>query len=690
MKRIKKIKDDIIYFVRDFFDQPRAYFSMWFRKLKGYFKDQRLFCAFVFVNLLNAYLLRVLTIGSKAIFSFSPLIADFAFLIIIGSFGMIINSKRRGSYYFIISFILMLICVINSSYYTFYTSFSSISLLSTTRFITAVGDAVVENVLQLKDVIYPVIFIIFIWWYFKTKKKFRLPKRSKKACRNTLAFGLICVFIFILGLRPVDISRITKQWNREYIVSKYGIYVYHVNDLFKSIEPKISSLFGYDEALKSFREYYEDKSSSSKNEYTDIFKDKNVIVIHGESIQNFVIGLEINGVEVAPCLTKLSQSGLYFDNFYSQVSVGTSSDAEFTFNTSLMPSNMGTAFGSYFNRTYVATPNLFRGLGYYTFSMHGNNADYWNRRTMYGALGYDAFYAKDDYDIDEVVGLGISDKSFFSQSVDKIEQISKEHDKYYGLLIMLSNHTPFTDASKKGDMDLSNHQMVYNSEKGEYEEVIYPYLEGTKLGTYLESVHYADEALGEFISLLDERGLLEDTVIVFYGDHDARLSIKEYSYMYNYDFETNTVLTKDDLGYVDFNEYQYELNRKVPFIIWTKDGKYQGVNSNVMGMYDVMPTLGNMFGFSNEYALGHDIFDIGEDNIVVFPTGNWLTNKVYYNAQKDEYFALKDVIITQEYIKEKSEYVDKLLNVSNAIIVYDLLGKEKDQLVDESNVIGVN
>ena len=45
---------------------------------------------------------------------------------------------------------------------------------------------------------------------------------------------------------------------------------------------------------------------------------------------------EFNGQKVAPNLSKIASEGMYFSNFYSQVSVGTSSDSELTFNTSLI------------------------------------------------------------------------------------------------------------------------------------------------------------------------------------------------------------------------------------------------------------------------------------------------------------------------------------------------------------------
>ena len=90
-------------------------------------------------------------------------------------------------------------------------------------------------------------------------------------------------------------------------------------------------------------------------------------------------------------------------------------------------------------------------------------------------------------------------------------------------------------------------------------------------------------------------------------------------------------------------------------------------------MYDAMPTLGNMFGFYNQYQLGHDIFNIKENNIVVFPNGNWVTNKVYYNSQKGEYLSLINEAISEEEIKNNNAYATSLLDVSNDIIVFDLL-----------------
>ena len=658
--------------------------------IREYFKNNVLFVTFVVTAVINATILRFFCMHSiENYLSWKAVLADTIIATFIGSFGYLIKPKNRFAYYMTFNAILTAICMINSVYYTFYTSFASISMLSLTQYIGDVGDAVVENVLQLKDLLYLLSPIVLIIVHVRLKKKnyykkVELKTERRKQTLKTLSGAGVMLVLFLVTLSSLDVSRFFKQWNKEYIVMRFGIYVYQANDVVTSIQPKINSMFGYDKANKKFKDYFKDKSDTlEQNEYTNIFEGKNVIVIHGESMMTNAIGLKFNDQEVTPTLNKLASEGMYFSNFYSQVSVGTSSDSELTYNTSLMPTKSGTAFVSYSDRYYIGVPTLLKEKGYYTFSMHANNADFWNRRAMHNNLGYDKFYSKVDYKIskENMIGLGLADKEFFTQSLDKIEKVNEKEEKWYGLLIMLTNHTPFSEVEKYGEFDVDIKETI-TKEDGTTEEVVYPYMEGTKLGNYFKSLHYADEALGEFIEGLRERNLLDNTVFILYGDHDARLSKNDYNRLYNYNKETNDILPQDDPNYKEYDSYQYELGRKVPFIIWTKDmkgTKYNFENTNVMGMYDVAPTLGNMFGFSNKYWLGHDIYSIKENNIVVFPNGNWVNNKLYYNSQKAAYLPLVDEPIQEEDINNNTEYTNKLLEVSNDIIVFDLLNPEKNK-----------
>ena len=675
-KKMKKLKNKVVNSIKKMRKE---------KAIRNYMKNNVLFLTFVITCVINSTLLRFFTMHTlENYLSIKPIIGDLAIVTIVGSFGYLLKPKNRFTYYLIFDIFFTAVCMINSIYYTFYTSFASVSMLSLTQYITSVGDAVVENVLQLKDLVYilgPVALIV-VHILLKKKnyhKKVEVKSERKKKSFRTLMAGCAFVVLFVVTMSSLDISRFVKQWNREYIVMRFGVYIYQMNDAVASIKPKINSLFGYDQAMKDFKDYFKDSKKSPDNKYTNIFKDKNVLVIHGESLQTNLIGLKFNDREVTPNLRKMSEEGMYFSNFYSQVSVGTSSDTELTYNTSLMPTQSGTAFVSYSDRTYNAVPQYMNNNGYFTFAMHANNADFWNRRNMYNSFGYQKFYSKENYKItdDNIVGLGLSDKEFFKQSIPKLQKINEKNDKWYGLMVMLSNHTPFSAVDKYGEFDLTMKETITN-EDGETEEVVHPYMENTKLGNYFKSAHYADEALGQLFDELDEAGLLENTVVILYGDHDARLPKKEYDYMYNYNKETDSIYEESDPNYVEYDQYKYELGRKVPLIIWTKDMAGTDLNMEVtdaMGMYDVTPTLGNMFGFHNEYELGHDIFDIKSNNVVVFPTGNWLNNKIYYNSQKGEYYPISDEAISEEEIKKNSEYASNLLSVSNNIIVYDLIKK---------------
>ncbi|MDD2628053.1 MAG: LTA synthase family protein [Clostridia bacterium] len=657
-----------------------------FRKFYNNFKnfDYRqytmtniLFLSFIISNLINSTLLRLLTVRNY--FDVRPIVADVTFLILVGSFAYLIKGKKQFKYFFSISVILTAICVINSAYYNYYTSFSSFSLLNTLTQLSDVSDAVSNDILKISDFIFLLqpIFLIYVH-YILNKKNYYIKaqkiEEKEKRFSKTVSFSVIIIVVFFITCTSTELSRFYKQWNREFTVSRFGVYTYQVNDLYKTVHASLSSSFGYDNAESTFVEYYENnKEEHKKNKYTNKFKGKNILLIHAESMQTFLMNRELNGKEITPTLNKLAKEGIFCSNFYSQVSTGTSSDSEFTLNTSLLPINSGTVFVSYWNRNYLSLQKLLKNKGYYSFSMHANNSTYWNRLAMHEKLGYDNFFAKDNYDIDDVIGLGLSDLSFFRQSVTKIKEIAKKEKNFIGTLITLTNHTPFYDVSEYTEFDVT---MKYKStdENGVEIDATATYLENTSLGGYIKSSHYADYALAEFISELDKEGILDDTVIVLYGDHDARISISEYRKMYNYDPVLDQLLDENDPNYKKVDYYAHELNRKVPFLIWSKNEKMEEEISTVMGMYDVLPTLANMFGFENSpYALGHDIINL-EDNLVAFPNGNWLTNNIYYNSSKDEFSLLNDIsIASPETIEKNSMRAESMLSVSQAIVVYDLL-----------------
>ena len=638
-------------------------------KLKKIFVEYRLLCFFIISSIINATMLRCFTVFNY--FAIRPFIADLAIIFLLSSISLLIKDKNKNKYFVILTIISVFMFVVNSMYYTFYKSFASVSLLSTSVFVVDVGDAIVENVVQLKDLVFIWQFIgliVIIKYEKKNNIKDKTYKFNKKLSKKFFLSFITCLLLVVLISKPTDYARFTKEWNKKGMVINFGIYTFQINDIIQSLRPQLNNIFGHDVAYKKTVDFYDEYGYEKKNnEFTNIFEGKNLIVIHAESLQTIAMGLSFNGKEVTPNLNKLSSEGIFFNNFYSQVGVGTSSDAEFTFSTSLMPSSNGTVFVNYYDREYITIQKLLKEKGYYVFSMHGNDGDFWNREVMHKNMGYDIFFSKENYVIDETIGLGLSDKSFFRQSTQIIKNIKDSYDgPFYANLITLTNHTPFSDVALLDEFDTTlkvniNGQLVERD-----------YIDGSVLGNYFRSVHYEDSAIGEFIKELDKEGLLENTVIVIYGDHDARIDEEYYNYFYNYDPYTDTVLNSNDYGYTLYNEYIYELDRKVPFIIWTKDKEFNIEVDTPMGMIDAMPTLGNMFGFYSKYQMGHDIFSL-EENMVVFTDGSYLTDKIYYNAQKEEQFPITKDAINEKYITKRSEMADKMIEISNYIISYDLI-----------------
>ncbi len=654
----------------------------------SYFFTNRLFLSYVLLSLFSCWFLRLVTIGR--FWTFKPFVTDIGAIIILGSFGYFIKPNKQYHYFMTVLCFIAFLCIANSIYYTFYTNFASVGELATLSQAETVTGSIFEK-LKILDFVY--ILLPFIFRYIH-KLLLASPyynyllkiENSKKMVAKTFLAGLAIIgFRFIIASKS-DYSRLVKLWNRESVVERFGIIVYQANDLVKTITPKISSMFGYEDSLVSFKEYLiENENVHHNNKYTNIFEGKNIVFVHMESIQTFLMDLNFNGVEVTPTINRLAKEGMFFSRFYPQISTGTSSDTEFTLLSSLMPAASGTIFVSYYNRDYVTIPKLLKEKGYTTFSMHGNNAAMWNRAKVHPALGYDKMYFKDEdhFNVseDEIINLGINDKAFYKEIMPILEDIENNNTNYMGTVISLSNHSPFTFLDKYGPLDYSDTFELTDPKTGQTKQVTTNYLEGTPVGNYIHSAHYADLALGDFINYINESDCFDNTIFVFYGDHDAKLSRTNLEYLYDYNKENGELLNSTDPNYIDYDVFAHELNKNTPLIIWTKNkdlrNKINVKIDDVVGTYDIMPTIGNMFGFENKYALGHDVFDKNYERIVIYPNGNFLTNDVYYRNSAGEYKILKDnAILDEDYIENHLEYTEKRLDISNDIVVHNLLSEK--------------
>ena len=227
-----------------------------------YIATNRLFLSYVLISILGLLLIRNFTIGN--IDEIKVFSIDIAMILIIGSFGYLFKPKNQFKYYFILITIFTIMEVINSIYYTFYYSFASLGELATVGQTETVMGSIYEK-LKIRDLIYIIFPFIF---YFIHKKLVRTTyynflsfvEKGKKMCVATLLVGCLFMAYGCVFTTKTEFGRLAKRWNRVSIVEGFGLLFYQCNDVIQTLTPKLSSLFGYEEASQKFVDYFTSES----------------------------------------------------------------------------------------------------------------------------------------------------------------------------------------------------------------------------------------------------------------------------------------------------------------------------------------------------------------------------------------------------------------------------------------------
>lgn len=319
------------------------------------------------------------------------------------------------------------------------------------------------------------------------------------------------------------------------------------------------------------------------NSYKGIYKNKNLLIIQVESLENFVIGQTIDGQEITPTLNKLLKNSIYFDNYYTQVNEGTSSDADLMTNISVFPIRNGSTFFRFPYTTYNSLPKLLEKQGYSTVAIHPDNGEYWNWMEGLKNIGFQKCIDAKSFKMDEVIYLGLSDGSFLEQIKDTI---INQKTPFYNFMVTLTSHSPFNMPDRHKHLKLAD--SVAN----------------TALGGYFQSINYTDRCLGTFIDKLDKAGTLDNTVVVIYGDHD---SVHRY-----FNDEIHSIKPSQN--------WWLNNDSKIPLIIYQKGQSVQVIHTTG-GQVDLMPTILYLFGIDKKQyettTFGRNLMNTKKDYAVL-------------------------------------------------------------------------
>ncbi|NMM64218.1 LTA synthase family protein [Clostridium sp. P21] len=577
-------------------------------------------------------------------FSYISLLSPvFASVIIIAALSFILSDKIRAPFLYICNLIITIFIISDLTYFRYFKDVISISVLINGFQLGAVKSSV-SSLIKLTDFFYALDLIIIPPLFTKYKYRKTIPqKKSVKffAFLGLLTMGIVINFQNFYSLSKDQPKLLTTMYNKVYIVKNLGTINYHYLDFYNFLYADLSKKTPVSKSEEKEIQTFFQTNLSSTNNLKGMTKGKNLIMIQVEALQEFVINVKVNNKEITPNLNKWANRSEYFNNFYYQISAGGTSDAEFMSNNSLYPASSGAAYFLYCGNEFNSMPKSFKNLGYSTFAFHGFRESFWNRNVIYKRFGFDNFYSEKDYNIDENIGLGLSDKSFFNQSIDKMKKLNKP---YYSFLITLSSHFPYDDVENYGDFNV-----------GAYED--------TFLGNYLKSIHYADTQLGMFLSKLEEEGILKDSVVVLYGDH--------YAIPKDHQQELSKFLGKNYLSDIEWMKLQ-----KVPMMIHFPGESIKGVNSICSGQMDIYPTMCNLFNLPYTTFMGKDLFNSSEGNII-FRNSSFIDGNYYYMSQKNTYYNIStgEKVSENAFLKNKKTHVVNQLQYSDEILKHNLLKK---------------
>lgn len=394
-------------------------------------------------------------------------------------------------------------------------------------------------------------------------------------------------------------------------------YTRHINDdaWNKLIENETSNTYN------TLNNYFINRKITPKNEYTGIFKDKNLIVILLESVNEIAINKEL-----FPNIYKIYNEGISFRNNYSPRNNCSTGNNEMAAMTSLYSINNICTANAYKNNEYFQSIfNMFKNSGYSTTSYHSYTDKYYSRHTIHKNMGSTKFYGVEDLGMEysNVYEEWPSDLTFFETTMPYFIN----DDKFLAFLTTVTTHQTYNVPSTLGDKYLNL-----------FEDLDY----SKTVKRYLSKMTELDKALGYMLDELKRKGILEDTVIALFADH--------YPYGLT-NSQINSVLD------YDVNE-RMEVDR-TPMVIYNSKIKPMEIKK-YSSLIDLLPTLLNMFDINYDPRLyiGNDLMS-DYTGRVAFVDGSWQDEVGFYRATSGKFTETNNI--------GKTYTTDELITINNEI-----------------------
>ncbi len=491
----------------------------------------------------------------------------------------------------------------------------------------------------------PPIVSICLFRYYKNQD---LPKRIF-FFKNVWDFALsMFIGVALMALANLTISRTTvsavespytysdydlykENYSPYRSIDKFGVFTYLQRDIAISVAEDIEK----NDMYQKINDYFFEQIDHESNDKTNIFEDKNFIMIMAESFDTYALDPSLT-----PNLYEMAENGWSYDRFYSPLYYRNTADTEFMSQTGLYPHNHVELTMDAFqdNAFPQSLPRLFANEGYDTYSFH-NYTDYFYPRSVFHpeTLGYNEYFGSERLGMLDEDDTKFGGKHQWQSDLELMEKtvdiLLDKEEPYFSYILTVSGHLPYDDSHQIANKNLPFIKAVFEEQNREIpdESVLY----------YHATQYELDLAVGYLLDSLEAAGKADDTIIMIYGDH----------YAYGMDREVIAAYdeSKRDNDALDI--------QRVPMIIYNPDLDPMTDNS-LFASIDILPTVANLFGLdlNHNHVFGQDIYG-DTANAVSFSNGSLLTDDFAYDIEKDAVSLFNDMMTRDDAMAATNEYI---------------------------------
>ena len=444
-----------------------------------------------------------------------------------------------------------------------------------------------------------------VWLAARTTHVRAWPAARTRAIAPAAAIGALAVSGLLLAApRTLAAAPLDQMFRARSIVEQLGPLGYHAYDAWTFARASWLRAPITDAEIRDAADWFRARAAlRAAGPAFGAARGRSLIVVQVESLQDFAVDFRAGGQDVMPHLRRWTADAIRFTNVTDETSEGRTSDAELTTMTSLLPLDHGAAAFRFPRNHYLALPAVLAAHGYATLSAVPFEAGFWNRRVMHPAYGFQQSLFEPDFRMTEQIGWGLNDRDFLQQMIPRLERLPQP---FAAWMITLSLHHPFEafpDAHKVLKLGA---------------------LEGSSFGNYLHTMRFFDQALEEFRAALARDGLLEKSVLVVFGDHDAG-------------FARDPALARA-IG-IGADDLAWTLNDRVPLFVrvggLAPDDRLTGARAMPAGQTDVAPTVLALLGVDAAPLpyVGRNLLGAPGDGPVPRPYGDWLDARHLFLAR---------------------------------------------------------